>query len=53
MLHFSHAQSVVTLWTVAYQAPQSMGFSRQENWSGLPCPPLGESSQCRDQTCVS
>ena len=40
--HFSHAQSFVTLWTVAYQAPQSMGFSRQENWSGLPCPPLGD-----------
>ena len=28
----------VTLWTVAHQAPQSMGFSRQEYWSGLPCP---------------
>ena len=26
----------VTSWTVAYQAPQSMGFSRQEYWSGLP-----------------
>ena len=26
----------VTPWTVAYQAPVSMGFSRQENWSGLP-----------------
>ena len=26
----------VTLWTVAYQAPPSMGFSRQECWSGLP-----------------
>ena len=29
-----------TLWTVALQVPQSMGFSMQENWSGLPCPPL-------------
>ena len=29
-------------WTVACQAPQSMGFSRQEYWSGLPCPPLGD-----------
>ena len=29
----------VTPWTVAHQAPQSMGFSRQEYWSGLPCPP--------------
>ena len=28
----------VTLWTVAYQAPLSMGFSVQEYWSGLPCP---------------
>ena len=29
----------MTLWTVAHQAPLSTGFSRQENWSGLPCPP--------------
>ena len=28
------------LWTVAHQVPLSMGFSRQEYWSGLPCPPL-------------
>ena len=28
-------------WTVAHQALMSMGFSRQEYWSGLPCPPLG------------
>ena len=32
----------VTLWTVAHQAPLSMGFSRQEYWSGLPCPPPGD-----------
>ena len=32
----------MTLWTVAGQAPLSMGFSRQEYWSGLPCPPLGD-----------
>ena len=38
------------LWTVAHQAPLSMGFSRQEYWSGLPCPPLVESSQPGDQT---
>ena len=31
-----------TLWTVAYQAPPSMGFSRQEYWSGLPCSPPGD-----------
>ena len=35
------------------QAPLSLGFSRQEYWSGLPCPPPGESSQPRDQTCIS
>ena len=32
----------VTLWTVAHQAPLSMGFSRQEYWSGLPSPPPGD-----------
>ena len=36
---FSCVQLFATLWTVARQAPQSMGFSRQECWSGLPCPP--------------
>ena len=30
-----------TPWTVACQAPLSMGFSRQEHWRGLPCPPPG------------
>ena len=28
-----------TLWTVSRQAPQSMGFSRHECWTGVPCPP--------------
>ena len=32
----------VTPGTVVRQAPLSMGFSRQEYWSGLPCPPLGD-----------
>ena len=32
----------VTPWTVAHQAPPSMGFSRREYWSGLPCPPPGD-----------
>ena len=32
----------VTTWTVAHQAPLSMKFSRQEYWSGLPFPPLGD-----------
>ena len=31
-----------TLYTVAHQAPPSVGFSRQEHWSGLPCPPPGD-----------
>ena len=35
---FNCVQLFATGWTVAYQAPQSMGFSRQEYWSGLPCP---------------
>ena len=37
---FSHVQIFVTPWTVAYNAPPSMGFSRQEYWNGLPfeCP---------------
>ena len=34
--------TLVTPWTVACQAPLSMGFSRQEYWSGLPFPPPGD-----------
>ena len=34
----SHVQLSVTPWTAAYQAPPSMGFSRQEYWSGVPLP---------------
>ena len=37
--YFSCVWLFVTLWTVAYQAPLSMGFSRQEYWSRLSCPP--------------
>ena len=33
---FSHMRLFATPWTAAYQAPPSMGFSRQEYWSGLP-----------------
>ena len=40
--HISRVQLFVTLWTVAYQAPLSMGFSRQEYWSGLPFPSPGD-----------
>ena len=50
--HFSHIWLFETPWTVVHQAPLSMGFSRQEYWSGLPCPPR-VSSQSRDQTWVS
>jgi len=34
----SHVRLLETSWTAAYQAPPSMGFSRQEYWSGLPLP---------------
>ena len=37
----SCVQLFATPWTVTYQAPLSMGFSRQEYWSGLPCCPPG------------
>ena len=40
--HFSHVQLFATPWTVARQAPLSMGFSRQEPWSGLPFPSPGD-----------
>ena len=40
--HFSRVQLFATLWTIAHQAPLSMGFSRQEYWTGLPCPPPGD-----------
>ena len=40
--HFSCVQLFVTLWTVAHQAPLSMGFFRQKYWSALPCPPPGD-----------
>ena len=40
--HFSHVQLCASLWAIAHQAPLSMEFSRQEYWSGLPCPPPGD-----------
>ena len=40
--HFSRVQLFVTPWTVARQAPLSMGFPRQEYWSGLLFPPPGD-----------
>ena len=38
----SRVQLFVTLWGVAHQAPLSMGFFRQEYWSGFPCPSPGD-----------
>ena len=40
--HSFHVQLFAMLWTVVPQAPLAMGFSRQEYWSGLPCPPPGD-----------
>ena len=42
MKSLSRVQLFATLWTVAHQAPLSMGFSRQEYWSGLPFPSPGD-----------
>ena len=43
----SHVQLLATPWTAAYQAPLSMGFSRQEYWSGVPLPsPRGRKAWC-------
>ena len=57
----SRVRLFVTPWTIAHQALLSMGFSRQEYWSGFPYPPpawsilssSSSSSQPRDQTQVS
>ena len=38
MKSLSRVRLLATLWTVAYQAPPSVGFSRQEYWSGVPLP---------------
>ena len=40
--HFNHVQHFLTLRNVAHRAPLSIGFSRQEYWSGLPCPSSGD-----------
>ena len=42
MKSLSHVQLFATPWTIAYQAPPSMGFFRQEYWSGLPFPSPGD-----------
>ena len=48
--HVSNLHLFVTLWTVAHQASLSVGFSRQEYWSGLPFPPPGDLSNPRIET---
>ena len=39
---FCHVQFFAAPWTEAHHAPLSIGFSRQEYWSRLPCPPPGD-----------
>ena len=54
--HLSHVQLFATLWTIAHQVPLSMGFSKWEYWSGLPCPPPGDPPNPGDPThdsCIS
>ena len=43
LTHFSRVRLFATPWTAAHQAPPSMGFSRQEYWSGVPLPSLSKS----------
>ena len=38
----SHVRPFATPWTIAHEAPPSVGFSRQEYWSGLPFPSPGD-----------
>ena len=54
--HFSHVRLCVTPETAAHQAPPSLGFSRQEHWSGLPFPsPMHESEKGKEvaQSCLT
>ena len=56
--HFSRVQLSVTPWTMAHQAPLSMGLSRQEHWNGLPFPSsaikyeVSEGSEVKSLSCV-
>ena len=51
---FSRVRLCVTPGTAAYQAPPSLGFSRQEHWSGLPFPsPMHESESEVAQSCLA
>ena len=50
--HFSRVRLCATPWTAAHQAPPSLGFSKQEHWSGLPFPsPVHESESEVAQSC--
>ena len=52
--HFSRVRLCATPWTAAYQASPSLGFSRQEHWSGLPFPsPMHESESEVAQSCLT
>ena len=48
----SHVCLFVIPWTVGRQAPLSMGFSRQEYWRGLPCPPPGDLPEPGIRYCI-
>ena len=52
---FSCFRLCTTPYTAAHQAPPSLGFSRQEHWSGLPCPsPMHESEKWKwSQSCLT
>ena len=49
----SWIQLFAILWTIARQSPMSMGFPRQEYWSGLPCPPPGDLPDPGKISCIS
>ena len=51
--HFSCVELFLTPWTVACQSPLSMGFSRQEQWRGLPCPPPWDLSHPETEARIS
>ena len=53
LCHFSCVWLFSTPWTIAHQAPLSMGFPRQESWSGLPFPTPGDLPGPRDEIRVS
>ena len=53
MKTFSHVHLFATPWTIAYQAPPSMGFSRQEYWSGLPFPSAEDLTDPGSNPCLS